>query len=126
LTVPRLLEDFNKGRLKPRYDMPYMVEHLYWGHKWAKGQVYAYGSVAQWAIQRAKQNSAHELLNIADCGLGYRSKFYFAADSAPVNVYRDMTHLPPQEELVVYLFPYPQKSKFREGLIYFSRGMCYG
>jgi hypothetical protein len=106
--------------------MPYMVEHLYWGHKWAKGQVYAYGSVAQWAIQRAKQNSAHELLNIADCGLGYRSKFYFAADSAPVNVYRDMTHLPPQEELVVYLFPYPQKSKFREGLIYFSRGMCYG
>jgi hypothetical protein len=38
--------------------------------------------------------------------------FRLAADSAPVNVYRDMKHLPPQEEPIAYRFPYPQKSKF--------------
>jgi radical SAM superfamily enzyme YgiQ (UPF0313 family) len=88
------------------------IEQLYWGHKWAKGQFYSFKSIGQRAIQRASQNGFGELLNITGCGLGYRSMFHLAADSAPVNVYRDMKHLPPQEEPVAYRFPYPEKSKF--------------
>lgn len=88
------------------------VEQLYWGHKWAKGQFYSYKSIGKRAIQRASQNGFGELLNITGCGLGYRSMFHLAADSAPVNVYRDMDHLPPQEEPIAYRFPYPAKKRF--------------
>lgn len=88
------------------------VEQLYWGHKWAKGQFYSFKSIGQRAIQRASQNGFGELLNITGCGLGYRSMFHLAADSAPVNVYRDMNHLPPQEEPIAYRFPYPPKKRF--------------
>ncbi len=38
--------------------------------------------------------------------------FHLAADSAPVNVYRDMNHLPPQEEPIPYRFPYPPRKRF--------------
>jgi hypothetical protein len=88
------------------------VEQLYWGHKWAKGQFYSFRSIGQRAIQRASQNGFGELLNITGCGLGYRSMFHLAADSAPVNVYRDMNHLPPQDEPIAYRFPYPPKKRF--------------
>jgi radical SAM superfamily enzyme YgiQ (UPF0313 family) len=88
------------------------VEQLYWGHKWAKGQFYSFKSIGQRAIQRASQNGFGELLNITGCGLGYRSMFHLAADSVPVNVYRDMNHLPPQEEPIAYRFPYPPKKRF--------------
>jgi hypothetical protein len=84
---------------------------LYWGHKWAKGQFYSFRSIGTRMVHRAAQNGMHELLNIMGCGLGYRSMFHLAADSAPVNVYRDMKHLPPQSEPVPYRFPYPPKSR---------------
>lgn len=88
------------------------VEELYWGHKWAKGHFNSYRSIGERMVRRASQNGAHELLNTLGAGLGYRSMFHLAADALPVDVYRDLKHLPPQAEPVAYRFPYPSRKRF--------------
>ncbi len=88
------------------------VEELYWGHKWVKGHFNSYRSIGERMVRRTIQNGAHELLNTLGSGLGYRSMFHLAADTAAVNVYRDLRHLPPQEEPVAYRFPYPPPKRF--------------
>jgi len=88
------------------------VEQLYWGHKWAKGHFYSFRSIGERMVRRTAQNGVQELLNTLGAGLGYRSMFRLAADAAPVNVYRDMKHLPPQMEPVACRLPYAPKKRF--------------
>ncbi|HET8721137.1 MAG TPA: radical SAM protein [Nitrospira sp.] len=88
------------------------VEELYWGQKWAKRHFYSYRAIGERMVRRAAENGAHELLNTLGAGLGYRSMFQLSTEQ-PVNVYRDLKHLPPQPTPVAYRFPYPeQKGKF--------------
>jgi radical SAM superfamily enzyme YgiQ (UPF0313 family) len=88
------------------------VEELYWGQKWAKRHFYSYRSIGERMVKRAKQNGAHELLNTLGAGLGYRSMFQLSTE-LPVDVYRDLRHLPPQPAPVADRLPYPEtKGKF--------------
>ena len=88
------------------------VEELYWGQKWAKRHFYSYRSIGERMVKRAKQNGAHELFNTLGAGLGYRSMFQLSTE-LPVDVYRDLRHLPPQPAPVADRFPYPEeKGKF--------------
>jgi radical SAM superfamily enzyme YgiQ (UPF0313 family) len=85
------------------------VEELYWGQKWAKRHFYSYRSISERMVTRAKQNGAHELLNTLGAGLGYRSMFQLSTE-LPVDVYRDLNHLPSQPAPAADRFPYPQKN----------------
>jgi radical SAM superfamily enzyme YgiQ (UPF0313 family) len=88
------------------------VEELYWGHKWAKGHSYSYRSIGERMVRRTLLNGTRELLNTLGAGLGYRSMFHLAADEVPVDVYRDLKHLPPQPEPVADRFPYVSRTRF--------------
>jgi radical SAM superfamily enzyme YgiQ (UPF0313 family) len=84
------------------------VEELYWGQKWAKRHFYSYRSIGERMVRRTAQNGARELLNTLGAGLGYRSMFQLSAE-LPVDVYRDLKHLPPQVMPAAHRFPYPHK-----------------
>jgi radical SAM superfamily enzyme YgiQ (UPF0313 family) len=83
------------------------VEELYWGQKWAKRHFYSYRSIGERMVRRTAQNGARELLNTLGAGMGYRSMFQLSAE-LPVDVYRDLKHLPPQPAPVVHRLPYPE------------------
>ena len=84
------------------------VEELYWGQKWAKRHFYSYRSIGERMVRRTAQNGARELLNTLGAGLGYRSMFQLSAE-LPVDVYRDLRHLPPQPAPLANHFPYLEK-----------------
>jgi hypothetical protein len=51
-----------------------------------------------------------DLMKTLVAGLGYRSMFHLPADECPVDVYRDLKHLPPQSQPIAYRFPYPEQN----------------
>jgi len=83
------------------------VEELYWGQKWVKGQFYAYRSIGERALRRARLARMSDVVTTVVAGLGYRSMFHLPADEVGVDVYRDRKHLPPQPEPIAHRFSSP-------------------